>query len=124
MNQMVLFTFIVAAGLLILSVAFTLKFSLERHVIPSYPARTASLRQVLNHYESELAKQGKYVRIRVTDEARYDDLRDVSGVGGNGYIFLSSVEKVFDTGIKFGVWNRITIGGTGSKSGKAAHTAK
>ena len=45
-------------GSLIWIVAFTLKFSLERRVIPSYPARAASLRQILNYYESELAKQG------------------------------------------------------------------
>lgn len=113
---MVVLTFLVLAGVLIWIVAFTLKFALERRVIPDYPARTASLRQIVNYYESELAKQGMDVEIVVLDESGFDEHRDVRGIGGNGYIFLNVVEGAFDTEIEYGIWRKITIGGVGSKS--------
>jgi hypothetical protein len=112
-------TLLIVAVLCVWILPFTLKFSLDRHIIPAYPASHASLREIMDYYQKELAKQGMNVSIRVLDETGYDEPRDVRGIGGNGYLFLFGIERTFDTQLKCGVWRTITIDGVGSK-----HTRK
>ena len=110
--------FLVLAGLCVWIVVFTLKFKLERYIIPAYPARNASLREIMGYYQTELAKQGMNVRIQITDETGLDAPHDVRGIAGNGYVCLSAISRAFDTEFECGVFRRITIGGVGSRSAK------
>jgi hypothetical protein len=108
----------------------TLKFSLERRIIPAYPDKYASLRQIMDYYRDELAKQGLHVEIRVLNRSCYDEPRVVRGIEGNGYLFLHRVSDAFDTRYRCGVGRVILVGGVGSKDerdgrkplgGKPAH---
>lgn len=118
MKKTVMLGFLVLAGLCAWVIVFTLKFKLERFVIPTYPARHASLRQIMGYYQTELAKQGMNVQIQILDETDLDEPQDVRGIGGNGYICLFTISKVFDTNFECGLFRRITIGGVGSRSAK------
>jgi hypothetical protein len=91
-----------------------LTLRLERHYVPAYPDKYASLEQILAHFKNELDLQGLKVDVRVLDEDGVDDARVVRGIAGNGYLFLYSVSEAFDTRIR---WNgtRITVSGVGSK---------
>ena len=102
------------AAFLLWAFVFSLKPSLERHIIPAYPTRYASLREILDYYKEELAEQGKLVEIRVLNEADYDEKRDVTGIAGNGYLYLFAVSDVFSTRFKCGPVRVITIYGVGS----------
>jgi hypothetical protein len=114
----VLASCLVAVASVFASLVFTLKLSLERHIIPAYPANYASLRDILDYYQKELAKQGMDVQIRVLDESGCDEPRDVRGAAGNGYLFLFVLSNTFDTQFECGVWRTITIAGVGSKERK------
>ena len=88
MKKAMLLGFLVLAGLCVWMVVFTLKFKLERFIVPAYPAPTASLRQIMGYYQKELAKQGMNVQIQITDETDLDEPRDVRGIAGGTYAFL------------------------------------
>jgi hypothetical protein len=118
MKKAVVLGFLILAGLCAWVVVFTLKFKLERFNVPAYPARTASLSQILGYYQTELAKQGMNVHIQITDETGLDEPHDVRGIAGNGYVCLSAISRAFDTEFECGVFRRITIGGVGSKSAR------
>ena len=115
---MLVSSLVIVASILVGLLPFTLKFSLERHIIPPYPADHASLREILDYYRKELAKQGMEIQVRVLDESGYDEPRDVRGAAGNGYLFLFCVSNAFDTRFKCDVWRTVTIAGVGSKGGK------
>jgi hypothetical protein len=124
MKKAVMLGFLVLAGLCVWMIVFTLKFKLERYIIPAYPASDASLREIMGYYEAELAKQGMNVQIQIRDETGLDEPHDVRGIAGNGYICLFAISRVFDTEFECGVFRRITIGGVGSKSAKGRGSSK
>jgi len=98
----------------------TMVFSLERHILHAYPEEKASLREIMNHFKNELAKQGMSVEVRVLSETGYDEVRGVEGISGNGYIFLWCVSDVFDTDFSCQRHGVIIISGVGSKAKKAS----
>src|SRR5688500_9675860 len=104
MKKAVVLGFLVLAGVCVWIVVFTLKFKLERYIIPVYPTHSASRREIMGYYQTELAKQGMNVQIQIKDETELDAPRDVRGIAGNGYIFLFVVQKVFDTDFECGVF--------------------
>jgi hypothetical protein len=99
---------------------FGLAFTLERHIIPPYQSDYASLKEIMLHYQQELAKQGKSVEIRVLNKENYDDVWcDVRGLTGNAYLYLFAVSEIFDTEFKCSPLRVITIHGVGSAPGRA-----
>jgi hypothetical protein len=70
-------------------------FTYERYVIPDFPNGYASFREVLTYYSNQLAAQGMILKIRVVNFETYDEARFVSGLGGNGYVFLQGASDVF-----------------------------
>jgi hypothetical protein len=110
---------LVTGALLVWAFSFSLVPSLERLTIPGYPHKYASLRELLKYYQQQLSVQGLNVTIRVLDETGFDEVRDVQGVAGNGYLFLFGVSNAFDTQFKCGVGRTITLAGVGTKAKKA-----
>ena len=114
-----IFIFLVSGVVLLLLAVLVLRTgfasSLERHIIPDYPAKSGSLRDVLTYFREELAKQGMRVTIHVLDETGYDDQRPTTGIGGgNGYLFLWGVSRVFDTHFRLARHHVVIIDGVGS----------
>lgn len=93
---------------------FLLTLLLECHVVPEYPEKHASLRQVLTYFKNELTRQGVKVQIQILDENGCDDLRVARGIGGNGYLCAHSISEIFETGIKWQGFH-IVVSGVGSK---------
>ena len=108
----------VIAGVVISVWRLGFKLSLERHIIPAYPEKYASLREVLNYYTNELNEQGMNVQIQILDDTRCDETRLVRGLAGNGYLFMFGISDVFDTEFKCARGHMIIVNGVGSKRAK------
>jgi len=106
--------FVTLAAVLVWRSGFVLTVLLERHVLPAYPDKHASLRQILTHFKDELDRQGLKVQVQVLNENGLDDARVVRGIAGNGYLFLYGVSEAFETRIR---WRgkRVTVSGVCSK---------
>jgi hypothetical protein len=120
--QKQIYIYLVLGVVLLLLVVLVLRTgfasSLERRIIPDYPAKSGSLRDVLTYFREELAKQGLRVTIQVLDETGYDDQRPTTGIGGgNGYLFLWGISRVFDTNFRLARYHVVIIDGVGSTGG-------